>query len=105
MSVVIIGGNECMVRQYKDLCRKYQCDAKVIPKKQSSLKGLGNPDLLVLFTGTVSHKLMLSLLAVPLESSCRNFKIRDAFHLIKKLLLPQMVKLPKHASTVLTRIK
>ena len=84
MSVVIIGGNECMVRQYKDLCRKYQCDAKVIPKKQSSLKGLGNPDLLVLFTGTVSHKLMLSLLAVPLESSCRNFKIRDAFHLIKK---------------------
>ena len=105
MSVVIIGGNECMVRQYKDLCRKYQCDAKVIPKKQSSLKGLGNPDLLVLFTSTVSHKLMLSLLAVPLESSCRNFKIRDAFHLIKKLLLPQMVKLPKHASTVLTRIK
>ena len=54
------------------------------PHKQSSLKGLGNPDLLVLFTGTVSHKLMLSLLAVPLESSCRNFKIRDAFHLIKK---------------------
>ena len=75
------------------------------PQKQSSLNRLGNPDLLVLFTGTVSHKLMLSLLAVPLESSCRNFKIRDAFHLIKKLLLPQMVKLPKHASTVLTRIK
>ena len=58
MSVVIIGGNECMVRQYKDLCRKYQCDAKVIPKKQSSLKGLGNPDLLVLFTNTVSHKMV-----------------------------------------------
>ena len=36
--------------------------AKVIPKKQSSLKGLGNPDLLVLFTGTVSHKLMRNAL-------------------------------------------
>ena len=36
----------------------YQCDAKVIPKKQSSLKGLGNPDLLVLFTNTVSHKMV-----------------------------------------------
>ena len=58
MSVVIIGGNKCMVRQYKDLRRKYQCDAKVIPKKQSSLKGLGNPDLLVLFTNTVSHKMV-----------------------------------------------
>ena len=38
------------------------CDAKVIPQKQSSLKGLGNPDLLVLFTGTVSHKLMRNAL-------------------------------------------
>ena len=56
MSVVIIGGNECMVRQYKNLCREYQCDAKVYPKQNSSLKGIGNPDLLVLFTGTVSHK-------------------------------------------------
>lgn len=32
MSVVILGGNECMVRQYKDLCREYRCSAKVIPK-------------------------------------------------------------------------
>ena len=28
------------------------------PQKQSSLKGLGNPDLLVLFTNTVSHKMV-----------------------------------------------
>ena len=38
MSVVIIGGNECMVRKYKDLCQEYQCDAKVYPKQKSSLK-------------------------------------------------------------------
>ena len=53
MSVVIIGGNECMVRQYKDLCQEYQCDAKVFPKQKSSLKGIGCPDLMVLFTSTV----------------------------------------------------
>ena len=34
MSVVIIGGNECMVRQYKDLCQEYSCDAKVFPEQQ-----------------------------------------------------------------------
>ena len=56
MSVVIIGGNECMVRRYKDLCRAYRCNAKVFPKQNSSLKGIGSPDLMVLFTGTVSHK-------------------------------------------------
>ena len=63
MSVVIIGGNECMVRQYKNLCREYRCDAKVYPKQNSSLKGIGNPDLLVLFTSTVSHKMVRNALS------------------------------------------
>ena len=63
MSVVIIGGNECMVRQYKNLCREYRCDAKVSPKQNSSLKGIGNPDLLVFFTGTVSHKMVRNALS------------------------------------------
>ncbi len=59
MSVVILGGNECMVRQYKDLCREYQCSAKVISKMGGTLKNrLGSPDLLVLFTDTLSHKMM-----------------------------------------------
>ena len=62
MGVVIIGGNECMVRQYKDLCQEYRCEAKVYPKQRSRLKGIGNPDLLVLFTGTVSHKMVRNAL-------------------------------------------
>lgn len=62
MSVVIIGGNECMVRQYKDLCQEYECEAKVFPKQKSSLKGIGKPDLLVLFTSTVSHKMVRNAL-------------------------------------------
>lgn len=62
MSVVIIGGNECMVREYKNLCKEYQCKAKIFPKQNSSLKGIGNPDLLVLFTGTVSHKMVQNAL-------------------------------------------
>ena len=37
MSVVIVGGNECMVRQYMDLCRQYRCRAKVYPKKTDAL--------------------------------------------------------------------
>lgn len=58
MSVVIVGGNECMTRQYKELCRSYNCKAKIYPKMESGLKNLGRPDLLVLFTGTVSHKMV-----------------------------------------------
>lgn len=58
MSVVIVGGNECMVRRYKDVCREYDCTAKVIVKMSRGLKNIGNPDLLVLFTNTVSHKMV-----------------------------------------------
>ena len=62
MSVVIIGGNECMARQYKELCGEYQCRAKVYPKMTNGLRDIGTPDLLVLFTDTVSHKMVRSAL-------------------------------------------
>lgn len=29
MSIVILGGNECMERRYMDLCQSYRCRAKV----------------------------------------------------------------------------
>ena len=58
MSVVIVGGNECMVRQYKEICSEYKCKAKIYPKMASGLKNIGAPDLLVLFTNTVSHKMV-----------------------------------------------
>lgn len=58
MSVVIVGGNESMVRNYKDLCGEYRCKAKVYPKMTGELKRIGSPDLLVLFTNTVSHKMI-----------------------------------------------
>lgn len=58
MSIVIVGGNECMIRQYKELCKEYQFKARVYPKMSSGLKNIGTPDLLVLFTNTVSHKMI-----------------------------------------------
>ncbi len=64
MSVVIVGGNECMVRQYKDLCKEYSCDAKVFVKMKGSFKNMiGNPDLLILFTSTMSHKMARTALS------------------------------------------
>ena len=32
MSVVIVGGNERMERQYKDICEQYNYDVKVLTK-------------------------------------------------------------------------
>lgn len=59
MSVVIIGGNECMACQYEKICKQYGCKAKVFAKEKGCLKKkLGSPDLMILFTNTVSHKMV-----------------------------------------------
>ena len=62
MSVVIVGGNECMVRRYTDLCREYNCKAKVFTQMPSDFENkLGTPDLMVVFTNTCSHKMVDSV--------------------------------------------
>lgn len=55
---MIVSGNECMVCQYKELCREYKCKAKIYPQMAGNLKNIGMPDLVVLFTSTVSHKMI-----------------------------------------------
>ena len=61
MSIVIIGGNERMVCQYTYICKRYGCKAKVFPKEHGSVrKKIGCPDLMILFTNTVSHKMVVS---------------------------------------------
>lgn len=72
MSVVIVGGNEGMTRHYINLCGEYNCKAKVYSKMTSSLKNIGSPDLLVLFTNTVSHKMVRCALS---EINTQNTKI------------------------------
>nr|WP_300095140.1 DUF2325 domain-containing protein [Sedimentibacter sp.] len=59
MSVVIIGGHERMEAQYREICKKYKCKAKIFTKMPVNLKDqIGNPDLMILFTSTASHKMV-----------------------------------------------
>ena len=48
-----------MVRQYKEICEDHQWKAKVFTQMRTGLdKQIGCPDLLILFTNTVSHKMV-----------------------------------------------
>ncbi len=59
MSVVIIGGHDRMVSEYKKICKEYNCKAKVFTQPSGDLRSqIGKPDLMVLFTNTVSHKMV-----------------------------------------------
>ena len=59
MSNVTVGGNERMVCQYADICKCYGCKAKIFAKEKGAMKKkMGDTDLLILFTSTVSHKMV-----------------------------------------------
>lgn len=61
MSVVIVGGHDRMVSQYKKICKAHQCKAKVFTQMRGNLSTqIGRPDLLILFTNTVSHKMVMN---------------------------------------------
>ncbi len=73
MSIVIIGGNECMVCEYQSICKNHGCKAKVFVKERSGFKKkLGSPDLMILFTNTVSHKMVKSAVS---EAKRNNIEI------------------------------
>ncbi len=61
MSIVIIGGNDRMVSRYTNLCKAHNCKAKVFTQPDANLRSkIGTPDLMVLFTNTVCHKMILT---------------------------------------------
>ena len=69
MSIVIVGGHDRMVGQYKKICKSYKCKCKVFTQMEADFgKKIGCPDLLVLFTNTVSHKMV----KCALEEAKRN---------------------------------
>ena len=61
MSVVIVGGHDRMVCRYKKICKEHNCKAKVFTQMSARLsEQIGSPDLLILFTNTVSHKMVIT---------------------------------------------
>ena len=64
MSVVIVGGHDRMVTQYKKICKEYHCKAKVFTHMCANMSNqIGRPDLVILFTNTVSHTMVHCALA------------------------------------------
>ena len=60
MSVVIVGGHDRMHCRYKEICKKHGCKCKVFTQYQTDFKNkIGNPDMVIVFTRTVAHKMLL----------------------------------------------
>lgn len=72
MSVVIVGGNDRMQRVYTETCAQYGCKAKIFMDNKGVIrKKIGSPDLLILFTSTVSHKMVESAVSEARRCNAR----------------------------------
>ncbi len=69
MSILIVGGNDRMSTRYMEICKAYKYKAKVFVKMPADFaKKIGEPDLVVVFTNTCSHK-MLNLVKQKVSKS------------------------------------
>lgn len=61
MSIVLIGGHDRMHEEYKTIGCKHGHRLKVFTQMTARFdKNIGSPDAIVLFTNTVSHKMLLA---------------------------------------------
>ena len=59
MSIVLVGGHDRMHDEYKGICVKRGHRIKVYTQMPARFdKAIGSPDGIVLFTNTVSHKMI-----------------------------------------------
>lgn len=61
MCIVVVGGHDRMQDEYKEICSKRGHRAKIFTQLPARFdKAIGTPDSIVLFTSTVSHKMILT---------------------------------------------
>ena len=89
MGIVILGGHEGMVNDYKTIAKSLGYKAKIYPKMPPKLnKAIGSPDGIVLFTSTVSHKMTL---AAVQEAKRKNIPVVRC-HNSSKVSLKESIK-------------
>ncbi len=88
MSVVMFGGNKCMERRYLDTCKKYGYKAKVFNKMTgtSMKKQVGSPDMIILFTNSVSHKMAHCAHCEAKRCKACVYRCHDSLNALENLL-------------------
>lgn len=95
MSVVIIGGHDRMHCRYKDICKKFGYKCKVFTQCPGNFKNqIGSPDLMVLFTNTVAHKMVIA----ATEQAEKNSTVIARCHSSSASALKEIMK--NHVSSV-----
>ena len=61
MSILLVGGHDSMHDAYKNIGNRHGHNVKVFTQMPAKFdKVIGRPDVIVLFTSTVSHKMVMT---------------------------------------------
>lgn len=84
----MLGGNKRMERLYIDTCRKYGYKAKVFNRMDgNSLKRqIGSPDMIILFTNSVSHKMARCAHCEAKRCNACVYRCHDSLNALESLL-------------------
>lgn len=59
MSIVLVGGHDRMHSEYKNVCKRFGHNIKIFTQMKTNFsKRIGEPDGMIIFTNTVSHKMV-----------------------------------------------
>lgn len=91
MSIVLVGGHDGMHEEYKEICSRRGHRVKVYTQMPARFgKAIGNPDGIVLFTGTVSHTMVMTAIKKARQKSipvlrCHNKSVASLEELLRRL--------------------
>ena len=88
MSVVMLGGNKRMERRYIETCKKYGYKAKVFNRMDSTSmkKQIGSPDMIILFTNSVSHKMAKCAHCEAKRCNACVYRCHDSLNAVENIL-------------------
>lgn len=73
MSIVVVGGHDRMHEEYREICERRGHNVKIYTQMPARFdKAIGRPDGIVLFTSTVSHKMVNTAVK---EAKRRNIRL------------------------------
>lgn len=76
-----------MERRYLDICKRYGCRAKVFNQMKGELrKKIGSPDLMIVFTNSVSHKMALCAAAEAKRCQASLEHCHDSIRALEEVL-------------------
>ena len=97
MSIVLVGGHDRMQDEYREICSSRGHRVKVYTQMPARFdKAIGNPDRIVLFTSTVSHKMMLTAMK---EAKKKNISVVRSQSSSASSLLDLLKKLESEKDT------